>query len=100
MGFFEKLKAGLSKTKTALFGGIGNLLKGFTRVDEDLLDELEELLIEADVGVETTEELLDTLRQTVKEQHITDAIAVKDLLYANLRSLIGDYQALKLDSKP
>ena len=100
MAFFEKLKAGLFKTKRAIFGKIEDLFSRFTKIDEDLFDELEELLIEADVGVETTEELLDTLRQTVKEQHITDAIAVKDLLYENLRSLIGDYQALKLDSKP
>ena len=62
MGFFEKLKAGLSKTKKALFGGIEDLFKRFRHVDEDLFDELEELLITSDVGVETTEELLDALR--------------------------------------
>ena len=63
MGFFEKLKSGLQKTKNALFGKIDNLLKNFVRIDEDFLDELEELMITADVGVETTEEILDTLRE-------------------------------------
>ena len=67
MAFLDKLKAGLLKTKNALFGGINNLLKGFTRVDEDLLDELEELLICADVGVGATEDILDELRARIKD---------------------------------
>ena len=100
MAFFEKLKAGLFKTKRAIFGKIEDLFSRFAKIDEDLYDELEELLIEADVGVETTEELLDELRRIVKEQRITDACAVKELLYTQLRSLIGEYQPLMLDSKP
>ncbi len=100
MAFFEKLKAGLFKTKRAIFGKIEDLFSRFTRIEEDLFDELEELLIEADVGVETTEELLDALRATLKEQHIAEASAVKELLYKNLRELIGDYQPLALDGKP
>ncbi|MBR6728108.1 MAG: signal recognition particle receptor subunit alpha, partial [Clostridia bacterium] len=59
MGFLAKFRAALSKTKKAIFGSIDALLKLFVRVDEDLLDELEELLITADVGVATTEEILD-----------------------------------------
>ena len=100
MAFFEKLKAGLLKTKRAIFGKIEDLFSRFARVDEDLFDELEELLIEADVGVETTEELLDSLRAAVKEQHITEATAVKDVLYEKLRSLIGEHQGLVLETKP
>lgn len=100
MAFFEKLKAGLIKTKRAFFGRIEDLFSRFARVDEDLFDELEELLIEADVGVETTEELLDTLRATVKEQHITEASAVKDVLYGELRALIGEHEGLVLETKP
>ena len=61
--FWARVKAGILKTKNAIFGGINNLLKKFVRIDEDLLDELEELLITADVGVETTEEILDRLDQ-------------------------------------
>ena len=59
MDFFEKIKAGLTKTKNALFGSVNDLLKNFVRVDEDMLEELEELLIAADIGVQTTEEILD-----------------------------------------
>ena len=100
MGFFEKLKAGLSKTKKALFGGIEDLFKRFRRVDEDLFDELEELLITSDVGVETTEELLDNLRERVKEEKIKEPEEIKKILYAELRSMIGEGDALHLSTKP
>ncbi|MBP5428603.1 MAG: signal recognition particle-docking protein FtsY [Clostridia bacterium] len=100
MGFFEKLKAGLSKTKKALFGGIEDLFKRFRRVDEDLFDELEELLITSDVGVETTEELLDALRDKVKEEKIKEPEEIKKILYAELRGMIGDGDGLHLSTKP
>jgi len=100
MGFFEKLKAGLSKTKKALFGGIEDLFKRFRRVDEELFDELEELLITSDVGVETTEELLDSLRERVKEEKIKDPDEIKRILYADLRSMIGEGEGLRLSTKP
>ena len=100
MGFFEKLRAGLSKTKKALFGGIEDLFKRFRRVDEDLFDELEELLITSDVGVETTEELLDSLRKKVKEEKIKDPDEIKKILYAELRSMIGEGGELSLSTKP
>ena len=100
MGFFEKLKAGLSKTKKALFGGIEDLFKRFRRVDEDLFDELEELLITSDVGVETTEELLDNLHERVKEEKIKEPEEIKKILYAELRAMIGEGDALHLSTKP
>ncbi len=100
MGFFEKLKAGLSKTKKALFGGIEDLFKRFRRVDEDLFDELEELLITSDIGVETTEELLDDLREKVKEEKIKEPEEIKKILYAELRSMIGEGDGLHLSTKP
>ena len=59
MGFFDKLKNGLFKTKNAILGKIDSLFKAFRKVDEDLFDELEELLISADIGVGTTEDILD-----------------------------------------
>ena len=62
MGFFDRLKAGLAKTKQAFLGRVDDLLKSFVRIDEDLFDELEELLITSDVGVEATEYILDELR--------------------------------------
>ena len=100
MGFFEKLKAGLSKTKKALFGGIEDLFKRFRRVDEDLFDELEELLITSDVGVETTEELLDNLREKVKEEKIKEPEEIKKILYADLRAMIGEGDELHLSTQP
>lgn len=90
MGFFEKLKAGLSKTKKALSDGIENIFKSFVRIDEDLFDELEELLIMSDVGVEMTEIILDKLRDTLKTKRITDGELAKKELVTILREMIGD----------
>lgn len=100
MGFFEKLKKGLSKTKQAIFGKIDALFKHFVRVDEDLFEELEELLIEADIGVDTTEELLDALRDWVKDTREKDPEAVKRELYRMLKDMLGDAEPLRLDTKP
>ena len=66
MAFLDKLKSGLAKTKDALFKQVDNLLKSFVKVDEDLIDELEELLICADVGVAATEEITERLRDQIK----------------------------------
>ncbi len=100
MGFFEKLKKGLSKTKQAIFGKIDALFKHFVRVDEDLFEELEELLIESDIGVDTTEELLDALREWVKDTREKDPEAVKRELYRMLKDMLGDAEPLRLDTKP
>ena len=61
MGFFEKLKAGLKKTKDAIFGQVNNIFKHFVKVDEEMLEELEEILIASDVGVTVTEEIIEKL---------------------------------------
>lgn len=100
MGFLAKLKAGLSKTKQALFGKIDALLKLFVRVDEDLLEELEELLITADVGVETTEEILDRLREEIKDGRLKEPQDIKSSLRVILSDMIGEGEALKLDTTP
>ena len=100
MGFFDKLKKGLFKTKDAIVGKIDDLFKRFTRVDEELFEELEELLISADVGFATTEAILDELRDTVKENRIKDGELVKEELFKILRRLIGEHEPLKLDTKP
>ena len=100
MGFFEKLKAGLRRTKNALFGTVEQILRAFVRIDEDLFEELEEALIMADVGVETTEYVLDTLRETLKEKRITDPSAVRGELYEILSEMIGPDDGLHLDTAP
>ena len=100
MGFFDKLKSGLFKTKSAIVGKIDNLFKSFRKVDEDLFDELEELLISADIGVNTTEEILDNLREYVIDNKIKESEDIKDELYRMLRELIGEHEPLKLDTTP
>ena len=100
MGFFDKLKRGLQKTKSAIVDKIDDLFKSFVRVDEELFEELEELLIEADIGVNPTMEMLDALRETVKEKRIKEPEEVKSELYSILRSKIGEYEPLKLDTAP
>ena len=100
MAFFDKLKKGLFKTKDAIVGKIDNLFKMFVKIDEDLFDELEELLISADIGINTTEEILDELRDTVKENRIKEPSEVKDALYEILKRLVGVHEPLKLDTKP
>ena len=100
MGFFDKLKRGLSKTKNAIIGKIDDVFKKFRKVDEELFDELEELLISADIGVNTTEEILDELRETVIDQNIKEPEAVKAELFSMLRELIGEHEPLNLSTKP
>lgn len=100
MGFFDKLKSGLAKTKNAIVGKIDNLFKSFRKVDEDLFDELEELLISADLGVNTTEEILDELREVVIDKNIKESDEVKAELLRILRDMIGEHEPLRLDTKP
>lgn len=100
MGFFDKLKEGLFKTKSAIVGKIDTLIKSFTKVDEDLFDELEELLISADIGVNTTEEILDELRDAVKEKKLKEPEEVKVELFAILKGMIGEHEPLNLSTKP
>ncbi len=100
MGFFEKLKNQLIKTKNAIVGKIDDLFKHFVRIDEELFEELEELLISADIGVTTTEEILDTLRDEVKENRLKEPAAVKEKLFEILKEMIGEHEPLNLTTKP
>ena len=100
MGFFDKLKQGLFKTKNAIVGKVDELFKKFIKVDEDLFDELEELLISADIGVNTTEEILDELRDTVKDKRIKEPAEVKSELFEILKRMIGEHEPLNLSTKP
>lgn len=100
MGFFEKLKQGLSKTKNALFGRIKDLFISMRKVDEDMLDELEEILITADVGVETTEKIIAALRRKIQEDRLTESEDVYNALKDIIASMIADGEPLDLSSKP
>ena len=100
MGFFEKLKAGLQKTKNALFGRVHDLFISMRKVDEDLLDELEEILITSDVGVETTEKIIAKLRKTIQENRITESEDAYNALKKIIGEMIEDGKPLDLSSKP
>ncbi len=101
MGLFGKLKNSLSKTKEAISGRIEDVLKVFRTVDEDLLEELEEILIMADLGVETSVDIIDRLRDAIKEKHINDGEQVKRELKNILAEILteGD-NSVKLQGKP
>ena len=100
MGFFDKLKSGLNKTKNAIVGKIDNIVKSFRKVDEELFEELEEALISADIGVYVTEEILDRLRDIVKDKNIKESEEVKDELFAILSEMVGDHEPLNLSTNP
>ena len=84
MGFFDKIKAGLTKTREALSNTLGNVFSGFSQIDDDFYDELEESLILADMGVETATKATDRLRKVIREQHLKTPeeakAALKDIL--------------------
>lgn len=82
MGFFDRLKKGLTKTKEAFTEKVDSVFATFRKVDEDLLEELEEALISADVGVNTSVEIIETLRDRAKRKNITDSEVLKDELRA------------------
>lgn len=100
MAFLDKLKSGLAKTKDALFKQVDNLLKSFVKVDEDLIDELEELLICADVGVAATEDITERLRDQIKEGRLKEKDQVMQVLREILTDMIGEGEPLRLDTKP
>lgn len=98
--FWQKLKSGLSKTKNALFGQVDELLKNFVKVDEDMLEELEELLIMADVGVSATGEIIEQLRERIKDGRLKEKEQVMSSLKEILEGMIGESEGLKLDTTP
>ena len=98
--FWSRVKEGLAKTKNALFGQIDDLLKSFVKVDEDLLEELEEILICADVGVNAAEQIIEELREEIKEGRLKEKEQVISTLQTILARMIGEGEALKLETKP
>ena len=98
--FWSRVREGLAKTKNALFGQIDDLLKNFVKVDEDLLEELEEILICADVGVNATEIIIDKLRDQIKDGRLKEKEQVTTALREILEEMIGEGEPLKLDTKP
>ena len=101
MGFFDKLKEGLDKTKQTLNEKINDVFANFRKVDEDLLDELEEALIMSDIGIETSTKIIDELRTRIKKENIQDEEAVRRVLKEEMIKLldVGD-TALNLATVP
>ena len=98
--FWNRVKDGLSKTKNALFGQIDDLLKNFVKVDEDLLEELEEILICADVGINATEQIIDELREQIKDGRLKEKEQVTEALRNILEGMIGAGEPLNLSTSP
>ena len=98
--FWGRLKSGLTKTRTALFAPVDNLLKAFTKVDEDLLEELEEILISADVGFTATEEIMDELRERIKDGRLKEKEQVMEALREIMTDMIGESEPLHLTTTP
>ena len=101
MGFFDKLKQGLSKTKNSFEEKMNNVFSTFRKVDEDLLEELEEVLIMSDVGVETSTKIISNLRDRIKKEKIEDAEDVKQALREEIKEIVDSVNnSLHLDTKP
>lgn len=101
MGFFDKLKQGLTKTKTSFDEKINNAFSVFRKVDEELLEELEEILIMSDIGLETSIKIIEHLRQTIKKENIKEAELVKEALRKEMKEILDLQDAtLNLATKP
>ena len=100
MGLFSKIKNGLNKTRNSISAGITSIVNSFTRIDEDLIDELEELLIMSDIGVKTSADICEQLRRKIKENGVTDPAEIKLLMRDIILEMLGDDIGLKLETKP
>lgn len=101
MGFFGKLKQGLNKTKTSFEEKMNNIFSNFRKVDEELLEELEEALIMSDVGVTTSTEIVAKLRNRIKKENIQDEEGVREALRDEIKEIFDSVDnRLKLEKKP
>ena len=100
MGLFSKIKSGLQKTKNSITQHINSLINSFTKIDEELFEELEEILVMADIGMATASEICDKLRAKIKEQGVTDPAEIKGLMRDIISEMLGETEGLKLDTKP
>ena len=101
MGFFEKLKQGLGKTKTSFDEKINNVFSSFRKVDEDFLEELEEILIMSDIGMDTSVKIVNKLRNTIKRENLKDEEDVKNALRKEMQNVLDEVDnKLNLETKP
>ncbi len=100
MGLFSKIKEGLKKTRSSISDGITSIINSFTKIDEELFEELEEILVMSDIGVNTATEICDSLRRKIKEQGLTDPSLIKGMMKEAVTEMLGQEQHLMLDTKP
>jgi len=100
MGFFDKIRDGLKKTRDSVSAQITQMVNSFTKIDEELFEELEELLVMGDVGVETATYITDQLRKKIKEKGITDPSLIMDELKAIVAELLEGDDSLHISTKP
>ena len=100
MGFFSKIKEGLKKTRTSIAESVNSIINSFTKIDEDLFEELEETLIMSDIGMATSTEICDILRKRIKENGVTDPSLIKTMLKEIIAEMLGEDEGLKLETKP
>ncbi len=100
MGFFSKIKQGHQKTRGSLSNGVNSIINSFTKIDEELFEELEEILVMADIGVTTATAICDILRKKIKEQGIKDPTVIKELLKGIIADMVDGNSSLVLNTKP
>lgn len=100
MGLFSKIKEGLKKTRDTVVGQIDSMLKSFTKIDESLFEELEELLVMGDVGIHTAEKICEELRKKVKKEGVTNPMEVHRLLESIVADMLEGGQELNIGTKP
>ena len=100
MGLFSKIGQGLKKTRDSLMNTVSSMLKSFTRIDEDLFEELEEILVMGDVGANTAARICERLRAEVKEQGVTDPMAIRGMMCGIISDMLAGGQELVLNTKP
>ncbi len=100
MRFFEKIKQGLAKTREGMKNSIDSIINSFTKIDDDFLDELEEVLILSDIGVETSQHIISQLRGKIKEKGLKDPQEIKSELRSIISDILGKFSPLNLESKP
>ena len=101
MGFFNKLKEGLGKTRNNFNDKINDVCSSFRKVDEDLLEELEEILIMSDIGFETANNIITKLRERIKKEKISDTEEIKKALKEEMKAILDETDnSLKLETKP
>ncbi len=100
MGFFSKIKEGLKKTRNSIAESVNSIVNSFTKIDEDLFEELEETLVMSDIGVTTAGEICEILRKKIKENGVTDPAKIKGMLREIIVEMLGEDEGLKLDTKP